>query len=73
MIMMRRRRKRKRTEKTTMTMRRKRMMRMARMRKKKTRGAMTSDSERLWFATRLHRTVLFKTTDHFTFLIIHAE
>ena len=48
---MRRRRKRRKMMKKTMT-------KMARMRKKKIRGVMTSDSERLWFATRPRRTVL---------------
>lgn len=41
-----------------MRRRRRKMMKMARMRKKKIRGVMTSDSERLWFATRPHRMVL---------------
>lgn len=38
--------------------RRRKTMKMARMRKKKIRGVMTSDSERLLFATRPHRMVL---------------
>lgn len=38
-------------------MRRKKMMKMGRMRKKTIRGVMTSDNERQWFATRLHKMV----------------
>lgn len=49
--MRRRRRKSRKMMKKTMT-------KMARMRKKKIRGVMTSDSERLWFATRPRRMVL---------------
>lgn len=46
-------------EKKMRRRRRKMMMKMARMRKKKIRGVMTLDSERLWFATRRHWMVLF--------------
>lgn len=54
MIMMKRRRKIERMMRT----RRKKRMKMTRMaRKRKTRGVTTSDRERLWFATRLHRMV----------------
>lgn len=62
MIVMKRRRKmekmRRRRRKSRKMMMKKTMTKMARMRKRKIRGVMTSDSERLWFATRPRRMVL---------------